>query len=366
VGGRTLLDFHGNSVHQVGYGHPHVLAAVREQLDALPFCPRRFTNGPAVELARELGRVTPVNPGKVLLAPGGAEAVGMALKLARVATGRFKTVSFWGSFHGASLDAISVGGERIFRQGAGPLLPGCIHVPPPGEGPDGLGTPEYIDYVMDHEGDVAALIAEPLRATTVRPFPDGYWPEVAEICRRHGALLIFDEIPTCLGRTGYMFACEATGVAPDMLCLGKGLGGGVFPLAALVARADLDLAGAGALGHYTHEKSPVGAAAALATLEVIRNEGLVERARDLGAATLERLGHMAARHSMITEVRGVGLLLAVELATDQAAERAMYASLERGLSYKVSDRRVITLCPPLNISEAELDRALEILEASLT
>ncbi len=364
--GRELLDFHGNSVHQLGHGHPTVVAAIKAQLDALPFCPRRYTNAPAIALAEQLGGRWPGPEGKVLLAPGGTEAVGMALKLARAATGRFKTISFWGAFHGASLDAISVGGERIFRQGAGPLLPGAIHVPPPGEAGAGeLGTPEYIDYVMEHEGDVGALIAEPLRSTVVRPFPDGYWPAVAEVCRRHGALLIFDEIPTCLGRTGHLFASELAGVAPDMICLGKGLGGGVFPLAALVARADLDLARGGALGHYTHEKSPVGAAAALATLEVIEREGLVRRARDLGAATLARLEALARRHPQVHEARGVGLMLALELTDPAAAERALYAALERGLSFKVSAGTVLTLCPPLNISEPEMDRALEILEQAL-
>ncbi|WP_218188025.1 aminotransferase class III-fold pyridoxal phosphate-dependent enzyme [Desulfosarcina cetonica] len=128
--GREILDFHGNSVHQVGYGHPRVIAAIKAQLDRLPFCPRRYTNIPAIALAEKLAEITPMPLGKVLLVPGGTSAVGMALKLARTATGRFKTISMWDSFHGASLDAISVGGEALFRSGIGPLLPGCVHVPP--------------------------------------------------------------------------------------------------------------------------------------------------------------------------------------------------------------------------------------------
>ena len=377
--GRALLDFHGNSVHQVGHGNPAVIEAVVEQLRRLPFSPRRYTNRPAVELARTLADLAPGSLNKVLLAPGGAAAVGMAIKLARIATGRFKTVSWWDSFHGASLDTISVGGERLFREGIGPLLPGAFHVPPPYAyrepfpGAAAMTTPDYIDYVMEHEGDVAAFIAEPIRCTEVIVPPEGYWQEVRRVCDRHGALLIFDEIPLCLGRTGRMFACEHFGVEPDILCIGKGLGGGVFPMAAMVARGDLDVAGHTALGHYTHEKSPVGAAAALAAIRVIDEEGLLERARTLGERTLERLRGWIDRFPLVGDVRGVGLLLGVELVKDRStkepavdeAERSLYAALRRGLSFKVSGGNVITLMPPLTLTDDEMDRAFGILEQAL-
>jgi len=134
--GRRILDFHGNSVHQVGYGHPKVVAAVKAQLDLLPFCPRRYTNRAAIDLARRLALLAPGRLDKVLLPPSGSAAIGMALRLARYATGRHKTVSMWDAFHGANLDAASVGGEALFRRNAGPLLPGAEHVPhqawPPG------------------------------------------------------------------------------------------------------------------------------------------------------------------------------------------------------------------------------------------
>ena len=131
--GRRYMDFHGNNVHQVGFGNPDVIAAIKAQLDELPFCPRRYTNRPAVNLAKKLVGIAPGNLNKVLFCPGGTSAIGMALNLARVATGHHKTISMWDSFHGASLDAISVGGEAIFRHGIGPLLPGTEHVPPPDE-----------------------------------------------------------------------------------------------------------------------------------------------------------------------------------------------------------------------------------------
>ncbi|HNR30984.1 MAG TPA: aspartate aminotransferase family protein, partial [Candidatus Hydrogenedentes bacterium] len=257
--GRRILDFHGNNVHQVGFGHPKVVNAIIEQLRRLPFCTRRYTNTTAVALARRLGELAPGDLNKVLFAPGGAEAVGMAIKLARHATGRFKTVSMWDSFHGASLDAISVGGEAIFRKGAGPLLPGAEHAPPPDPRhcPFGCGArcnlrcADYIEYILEKEGDVGAVIAETVRSTPYIPPPE-YWRRVRDACDRHGALLILDEIPTCLGRTGRVFAFEHYDIVPDMVVLGKGLGGGVFPLAALIAREGLDVARDRAIGHYTH------------------------------------------------------------------------------------------------------------------
>lgn len=379
AGGRRLLDFHGNSVHQVGHGHPRVVEAVKRQLDELPFCPRRYTNGPAVRLAERLGELTEGRLSKVLLAPGGTLAVGIAMKLARLATGRFKFLSMWGSFHGASLDAISVGGESLFRTGLGPLLPGCGLVPACVPSACSLACggvcraacASQLEEAFAREGDVAAVIAEPVRCTTVDVPPAEYWQRVRRACDRHGALLIFDEIPTGLGRTGRMFAYEHFGVLPDILVLGKGLGGGVFPQAAVLARPELDVGARTALGHYTHEKSPVGAAAALATLDVVRDEGLVERSRVLGAAWRRELAESLGPTGVVREVRGLGLLVGVELATADPAERqpltdrVLYAALERGLNFKASDGRVLTLTPPLTATREQLGCATRILAESL-
>ncbi len=380
--GRRYLDFHGNSVHQVGFANPAVIAAIKAQLDDLSFCTRRYTNRTAVALARTLAALAPGDLSKVLFCPSGTGAVGMALKLARVATGRHKTISMWDSFHGASLDAISVGGEEIFRGGIGPLLPGTEHVPPPdpyrclwdchARGGCDLKCARYIEYVLEKEGDVAAVVAETVRSTPVIPHPE-FWPAVRRACDRHGALLILDEIPTALGRTGTMFACEQFGVVPDMLVIGKGLGGGILPLAALVAREGLDVAGERALGHYTHEKSPVACAAALATIAYIEDRGLLAHARALGEYALGRLRAMQAAHPLIGDVRGLGLLLGVELVADRAtreraadaAEAVMYAALSRGLSFKVSMGNVLTLAPALVITREEMDRALSILDEAL-
>ncbi len=378
--GRRLMDFHGNNVHQVGFSHPRVLEAVKAQLDKLSFCTRRYTNLPAIELARALSDRAPGDLDRVLLCPGGTGAMGMALKLARCATGRYKTISMWDSFHGASLDTISIGGEAFFRAGMGPLLSGAEHVPPPDSyrcawdcgGECNLKCADYIDYVLEKEGDVAAVIAETVRSTPFIPSAD-YWKQVRESCDRHGALLILDEIPHCLGRTGRMFTCEHYGVVPDMLVIGKGLGGGVFPLAALVAREGLNVAADKALGHYTHEKSPVACAAALAAIDVIEDEELLQNATRIGKFALERLGELERKHTLVGDVRGLGLLIGVELVRDrqtreratEEAEAVMYEALARGLSFKLTMGNILTLTPALTITEEEMAQAIGIIDECL-
>ncbi len=392
--GRRYMDFHGNNVHHVGYAHPHVLVAIKQQLESLSFAPRRFASERAVELAEALGarfKSLTGHAGKVLFTTGGSDAVEVAIKLARVATGRFKTLSFWDSFHGAGFGASSVGGESLFRNGraVGPLLPGTEHVAPfgcyrcpYGHAVDAAGQPDLascrlacaamVRYVLEREGDVAAVIAEPARAVPFIP-PPGYWQAVREACHAHGTLLIFDEIPTGLGKTGRFFAAEHDGAAPDIVVLGKALGGGILPIAACIAREGLDLAGDYAFGHYTHEKNPVTAAAALATLEVIARENLVENAARVGAYALERLHEMQQRHALIGDVRGRGLLLGLELVSDRttktpaanAAERVLYAALSRGLSFKTTMGNVLTLTPPLITTREQMGQALDILDDCL-
>lgn len=376
--GRRFMDFHGNSVHHLGYGHPRVVAAIKDQLDALCFSPRRFTNEVAVELAETLAQITPGDLDKVLFTTGGSDANEVALKIARAATGRFKTLSFWDAFHGAGFGAASVGGEATFRSHiAGPLLPGAEHVAPFNcyhcayghAGPEScaLACARMVEFVLEREGDVAAVIAEPMRAVPTVP-PPGYWRAVRAACDRHGALLIMDEIPTGLGKTGRMFAFEHDEIRPDIVTLGKALGGGILPIAAVVARRDLDVCGDFAIGHYTHEKNPVTARAALETLAVIREEGLVERADELGRHAQERLAADLAQSPIVGEIRGRGLLLGVEIVADRAsrapdrarAERICYRCLDAGLSFKISAGSVLTLSPPLVVARPDLDRALRI------
>jgi 4-aminobutyrate aminotransferase len=375
------MDFHGNNVHHVGYSHSRLINAIRRQLDELSFAPRRYTCEPAVELAEKLVEITPGSLSKVLFAPSGSDAVEMALAYARATTGRFKTISFWDSYHGAGFGARSVGGEAMFRSGPiGPLLAGTEHVPPFGDYRNAWGVTEgsadlcakTIRYVLEKEGDIAAVIAEPIRAVPYVP-PAGFWPSVRKACDDFGTLLIFDEIPTGLGKTGKMFACEHDGVVPDMLVLGKSLGGGVLPIAALICRPELDVCGSHAFGHYTHEKNPVTTRAGLTTIQIIEDEHLVANAAHVGKVGLGRLREMMNRHPLIGDVRGRGCLLGVELVLDRdsrapardAADAVLYKALSRGLNFKTTMGNVLTLTPPLITTEAQMREAMEIIEESI-
>jgi 4-aminobutyrate aminotransferase len=382
--GRRYMDFHGNSVHHIGYGHPRLVAAIKAQLDDLPFAPRRFTCDPAVELAEKLAAISPGDLSKCLFTTGGSDANEVALKIARAATGRFKTVSFWDAFHGAGFGSASVGGEATFRSHiAGPLVPGAEHVAPFAcyrcpynhAGPDvcGLACAKMVEYVLEREGDVAAVIAEPMRAVPYVP-PPGFWKAVREACTRHGALLILDEIPTGLGKTGKMFAFEHDEIQPDIVTIGKALGGGILPIAACITTPALDVCGDFAIGHYTHEKNPVTSRAALTTLQIIEDENLVERSAELGAYAMERLQTALADCPIVGDIRGRGLMFGVEIVTNcetkepghDLAERIYYQCLEAGLSFKISQGCVLTLSPPLTIARDDLERALDIVEAAIT
>ncbi|MFT5044910.1 MAG: 4-aminobutyrate aminotransferase [Porticoccaceae bacterium] len=387
--GRRFLDFHGNNVHHIGYGHPRLKAAIARQMDELPFAPRRFACEPATALARKLSDIAPGDLSKTLFTTGGSAAVEVALKIARAATGRHKTVSFWDSFHGAGFGASSVGGEQMFRSHAiGPLLSGTEHVAPfacyrcPYGYADKNGQPQleicnmtcanFVRYVLEKEGDVAAVIAEPARAVPYIP-PPGFWASVKQACNDHGALLIFDEIPTGLGKTGKMFACDHDEVVPDILVLGKALGGGILPLAAVLTTPELDVGKNFAFGHYTHEKNPVSAIAGLTTINIIEEENLVANADTLGAVALARLREMQARYPVIGDVRGRGFLFGIELVEDPVtkkpandlAEAVLYRCLDKGLSFKLSMGNTLTFTPPLILTSEQLEFALQVIEESL-
>lgn len=378
MSGKKYLDFHGNNVHQIGYANPKLIADIVQQLQTLPFSPRRYTNIPAIDFAEKLASLTPSDLNRVLLTPNGSSAIGIALKLARAVTGKFKVVSFWDSFHGASLDAISVGGEAVFRESMGPLMPGVERIPPPityrGIFEDNEEKClEYLEYVFSKEGDIGAFIAETIRNTDVQLPSKSFWKKARELCNQYGVLLILDEIPIAMGRTGKMFVFEHYSIEPDILCIGKGLGGGIFPQAAMITKDEYNRFADISLGHYTHEKSPIGAVAGLGTIAFIEEEGLLEKVKTDEAFLKKALAAMQRKYPLIGEVRGMGLLWGVELVKDRKtkekaideAEKVMYECLKRGLSFKVSAGNVLQLSPALTISRKELNRALHILDKSL-
>ncbi|MGI9896252.1 aspartate aminotransferase family protein [Vibrio natriegens] len=379
--GKKYMDFHGNNVHQLGYGHPHVIERVQEQIAKLPFSPRRFTNETAIECAEKLTQICGGELNRVLFAPGGTSTIGMALKLARHITGNYKVVSLWDSFHGASLDAISVGGEACFRHGMGPLMAGVERIPPAVSYRGALPSPDghdvhyadYLEYVIEKEAGVGAFIAEAVRNTDVQVPSKAYWKRIREICDKHNVMLIIDDIPNGMGRSGEWFTYQAYDIEPDILCIGKGLGGGLVPIAAMVTKDKYNTAEQISMGHYTHEKSPIGCAAALATMEVIEQENLLDKAKADGQFMREKLLEMKAKYPVIGDVRGIGMLWGVELVTDHEtkqrafdeAEAVLYQCLNNGVSFKVSQGNVIQLSPPLVITREQLTQAMAIFEEAI-
>ena len=383
LNGNQYIDMHGNGVHNAGFNNPDVIQAVKKQLDEeMTFCPRRYTNIPAINLAKKLAEITPENLCKSLFCPGGSEAIEMALALAKQVTGKFKTISFWDSFHGACFAAASIGGEEHFKGGMGPMMPGALHVEFPNyyRNPWGFEKEEDVDaecirqieLILEREPGVAAIIGEPISATPVVP-SNRYWTGVKKLCEQYGALLIFDEIIEGFGRTGKMFACEHY-LAPDILVLGKSMGGGIVPFAAIVTRENYNVCHDRSIGHYTHEKNALCSAAALAEIEYIEKNLLYAHAADLGEYTITKLNNMKEIHPLIGNVAGAGLHIGIDLVKDRItkeraideAEIIMYKCMEKGLAFKTIEGNIITLRPALTITRKEMDKALDILDEAIS
>lgn len=376
---RQYLDLHGNGVHNAGFSNPEVVAAVKKQLDeALAFTPRRFTNIPAVNLAKKLVNTTPAGLDRVLFCPGGSQAIEMAIMLAKQITGRWKTISFWDSYHGTGFQSASVGGEEHFTVGQGPMVPGAFHVEFPNyyRNPWGWSDQDAIDEeylrqirnILRINPDVAAILGEPISATPVIPSRH-YWQEVKSLCDEHGIFLLFDEIIEGFGRTGKWFACEHF-VTPDVLVLGKSLGGGVVPFAGIVTHEKYNVLGHRSIGHYTHEKNPLCAAAGLAEMEYIEKNKLVENAAKLGAVLKDRLLELQDIYPLIGHVDGVGFHLGIDLVKDrktkeravEEAEKILFYCMQRGLAFKVIEGNVITMRPSLVIGMEHIDFIVDTLK----
>ena len=371
VDGRRLMDLHGNTVHHLGHAHPRLVAALKAQLDALPFCPRRYTNETAVRLAESLTARWPGGAARALFATGGSDAIEIALKLARIATGRHETLSFEGSYHGHGFGAFGLSRAEPDAR-LGPHLPGRHHVTGYWDTPAG-GAERALEGMRaafaDSREGIAAVVAEPIRSSCHVP-PDWFWPEVRALCDRHGTLLVFDEIPSGLGKTGRFFAFEHVGAVPDAVVLGKALGGGMLPIAAVIADARLDIAPELSIGHYTHEKNPLTTRAALTTLELIDELGLVARAAEIGARALAAMDDLAARNPAVAGGRGLGAHLALVMAGDDASAQGRAAEVARtcldfGVS-TTSKRDGIGFSLPLIVTDDEIVEALARLERAVT
>lgn len=376
INGKRYMDFHGNNVHQIGYRNRYVLDKVKEQMESLPFSPRRYTNRKAIQFAEKLVSYFTSDLKRVLFAPGGTSAVGMALKLARVVTGKTKVVSWHDSFHGASLDAIGAGGEEQFKKYMGEF-PNTINISQPVASALtneqlSLELANEFEAILKRDNEVGAFIAETIRNTDVIIPSKTYWKRIREICTEYNVLLILDEIPIAFGKTGTMLVFEHYDIEPDIVCLGKGLGAGIIPIAGIVTREAYNIAADVSLGHYTYEKNPLGSAAGLAMLEYIENESLLQKVKEDEIFVREELDKLKSKHSIIGDVRGIGLLWGVELIQPGTASKAtreaelvMYYCLEHGLSFKVSNGNVLQLAPPIVISRVELNAAFQILDNAL-
>ncbi|MBU2912927.1 (R)-1-hydroxy-2-aminoethylphosphonate ammonia-lyase [Reichenbachiella agariperforans] len=376
--GKRYFDLHGNGVHHIGYNNPAVVAAIKRQLDdQLSFAPRRYTAQVTVDFAEKLVSMAPEELDRVLFCPGGSEAIEMAVMLAKRVTGKWKTVSFWNQFHGSTFQAATLSGNAHWTTGVGPMVPGAFFVEFPNyyRNPWGIDPADtdaiddaYLDQlrvVFQNNPDIAAVVGTPVASTPFIPTAR-YWQTVRTLCDEYGAFLIFDEIVCGMGRTGKMFAAEHY-VTPDVLVVGKSLGGGILPFAGILTKGKYNVVADYSIGHFTHEKSPISAAAGHATIDFIRQEELVSRAESLGSYLLKGLQEMAAAYDQIGHVDGIGLLLSIDLVTSKKskernptlANAVLEYGLSKGLSFKVIDTNVVTLHPPLIISQDEADFILE-------
>ena len=362
VHGREYIDCAcGPAIFNIGHRHPRVLAAVRDQLDRLPMSVRTMPSAPQAELAERLAALTPGDLQYAFFANSGAEANEGAIKLARLATGRPGIVAMQEAFHGKTLGALSATGREYYRRPFEPLVPGFTHVP--------FGDAAAVEMAI--APTTGAVMLEPIQgeAGVIIP-PAGYLREVREICDRRGVLLIADEIQTGLGRTGRLFAVEHEQVTPDIMTLAKALGGGVMPIGAFVARPHLweRLRQDPYIHSSTFGGNPLACRAAMATLEVVAEERLAERAEELGAHFLTRLREIEARHPrVIKAVRGRGLMLGIEFTHRDYALMTSAEAGHRGVItfYTLNNPQVIRIEPPLIITIELIDRAVQGIDGAV-
>ena len=360
--GKSYLDFCGGyGVFTLGYMHPKVVAAVRDQLEHMALSSRVFFNAKTAALAEALAHVAPGDLRISFFSNSGTEAVEAALKMARLSTKRAKIVSTQNAYHGKTMGSLTATGRDLFKDSFKPLVPEFSHVP--------FGELEALDQALH---DAAAFIVEPIQCEggVIIP-PDGYLRGVRELCDKHGALFIADEVQTGLGRTGYVWGVDHERVVPDIIAAAKGLSGGVVPIGATIARRDvwMNAFGRSPLIHTsTFGGNPLACTAGLAALRVLRDEQLVECSRERGRYLLDCASRLMARHpSVIADVRGRGLVVGVELTNEGYGGAIIPECLKLGLTvaYTLNQQKVIRLEPPLIVTKDDIDEALRIFEQGL-
>jgi 4-aminobutyrate aminotransferase len=385
VDGNRFLDFTaGIAVCSTGHCHPRIVQAIQAQAaELLHMSGTDFFYPPQAELAAKLAQIAPgESPKRVFFTNSGAEAIEAALKLARYYTRRGHFLAFFGAFHGRTLGALSLTGSKtIQRRGFSPLLPDVSHADFP-VASDPLRTTDrtfaQIDQLFSRTispDEVAAIVVEPIQGEGGYLIPPAnFLPRLSALAKKHGILLIADEIQSGMGRTGRMFACEHFGVEPDIVCLAKGIASGL-PLGAIVARDEIMTWPPGSHAS-TFGGNPVACVAALETIALLEEE-LMASAAKVGARLIERLRMLQSRHAIIGDVRGLGLMVGVELLkktgdgsglTPAAAEAAevIQRCFRRGLLLLSCGKSTIRFCPPLVIDEDDVEIAIGILDQVLT
>lgn len=352
--GMEYIDFMaGYGVAIVGHCNPKVVEAIVRQAAELITCHGSFYNDARSQFLEKLVASSPKGLEKVLLTNSGAESVEAAIKLARRYTGRAKVISMKGGFHGKTYGALSATWNKKYREPFAPLVPGFDFAE--------YGDISSLETLITTE--TAAVIAEPIQGESgiVVP-PEEYFKGVREVCDRAGALLIFDEIQSGLGRTGKMWASEHWGVIPDIMAVAKGIGGGV-PLGAVVARADVVSSLLKGEHTSTFAGNPLACAAGAAALDFIRENELPEQAARKGAALKEGLNEIARKHKLVREVRGLGMMVALELRVD--IQRLLGQAMSEGLILAYSGRNTVRLLPPIVATDGQIERGLEVLEGAM-
>ena len=395
--GNTSIDgMSGLWLKNVGYGRKEIAEAAYEQMLNLTYMPLGTTTEPTIRLAEKISQIAPGDMTRSFFTSGGSEAVETALKLSRAyfkrvgEPNRTKFISRKGSYHGATMGALALGGSHLYpKLDYEPLMPGVFHVPQPlpyrcefgGETPEEcaelcVNAVEEMIKFQDPE-TIAAVFAEPISSPMGCAVPgDNYWPRLREICDRYGVLLIADEVITGFGRTGKMFATELWGVVPDMMTVAKGITSGYIPMGGCITRGEISDAFIGSqkasFKHViTFGGHPVAAAAALKNIEIMEEEGMVENAAKQGAYLLDGLNEMKEKYQMIGDVRGLGLFCGLELVADREtkeyfpaeadlANRITQGFAENGLLLRGGDR--MNVAPPLCITSSEVDDLVTIMD----
>jgi acetylornithine/LysW-gamma-L-lysine aminotransferase len=351
IKGKEYIDCMSSyGVALLGHSHPKVVEAICKQAETLISCHASLYNNKRTEFLQKLMSITPKGLNKAFLSNSGAEAVECAIKLARKFTGKPEIIAMMGGFHGKTMGALSATWDKKYREPFQPLVPEFKHVPP-----DNLE--KLAEAITDK---TAAVLLEPIRGEGgVRVPPSDFLPGVRELCYEKSVLLILDEVQTSFGRTGKLFGCEHWGVTPDVMCLAKPFAGGL-PIGITVAKENIMSSLTVGEHSTTFSGSPLVCAAACAAIDVLVKDKLADRAATLGGYFKAKLEELQAKYKIVKEVRGLGLMLGMELRYD--VRNVIIKAMDRGVLILDAGRNVLRFLPPLVIEKEQIDKTISILD----